>query len=333
MRHLFAADTTIEELANNLKDNRKGILLFRDELSAWVRSMDMYRGKGTDRQFFLSAWSGEMVKVDRKMHHGQPIIVPHPSICVLGGIQPDLLSELEAEGGREDGFIHRVLFSYPDESPIPGWIEAVISNEESMEWHIVLSRLLNLQLLKVEGASERPRFLDFNPQGRQAFIEWFNRQASGMNAEDFPQELVGPCSKMRAYCARFALVLHMLRVACGETGSDQNEGQVDGDDVARAVKLCNYFTAHYRAVIQCLNQTSEDKQVEEFIGWLTRKCLSQTTVREMCRANVCGIKTASEAEKLLVAAVERGYGRWQDGAEWTPGGRKKARVPPFVFSR
>src|SRR5262249_49182562 len=59
LRHVFVADTTVEELANNLKDSAK-VILFRDELTGWVRSMDMYHGRGTDRQFFMSAWSGEM---------------------------------------------------------------------------------------------------------------------------------------------------------------------------------------------------------------------------------------------------------------------------------
>src|SRR5262245_56168250 len=73
LRHLFVADTTVEALASNLQVSRKGVLIFRDELSAWVRGMDMYRGRGSDRQFYLSAWSGEMVKVDRKLQKGEPI--------------------------------------------------------------------------------------------------------------------------------------------------------------------------------------------------------------------------------------------------------------------
>src|SRR5262249_4503197 len=75
MRHVFAADTTVEALAANLKDNRKGILVFRDELPAWVRGLNQYKGRGTDRQFYMSLWSGEMVKVDRKSEGKRPIII------------------------------------------------------------------------------------------------------------------------------------------------------------------------------------------------------------------------------------------------------------------
>jgi hypothetical protein len=331
LRHLFAADTTVEELANNLKDNRKGILLFRDELTAWVRSLDMYRGRGNDRQFFLSAWSGEMIKVDRKGQHDKPSVVPHPFVSVLGGIQPDLLDELEAEGGREDGFIHRILFSYPPEGEVKGWIEDEITEEDELEWQLVVSRLLNLRPVKPDGSSERPKRLQFSPEGREAFKAWCNRLAEAMNGEDFPRELTGPCSKLRAYCARFALVIHLLRVACGEAGNNQDEGQVDAVDVDRAAKLCAYFRGHFRAVYLRLQQTSDDKRVEGFLTWLQKKGLGRCTTRDVCRANVCGVRKASEAERLLAAAVDLGFGDWEGADERSATGKKKGRVAPFVL--
>jgi hypothetical protein len=260
LRHLFANDTTVEELANNLQENRKGILLFRDELTAWVRALNQYKGRGTHRQFFLSAWSGEMVKVDRKNAHGRPIVIPHPFISVLGGIQPDLLTELEAEGGKEDGFVHRLLFSYPAESKVGEWTDDEISEEDEMEWRLVLNRLLNLQPIKQDGSSERPKSLDFSPAGKQAFVRWHDRLVAEMNNEDFPPGLFGPSAKLKAHCARFALIIHLLRVACGEAGGDQGEGEVDAEDVTRAAALCTYFQAHFRLVYGRLQQTVEDRR-------------------------------------------------------------------------
>jgi hypothetical protein len=60
-------DTTVEALAAALEDNPRGVLLARDELSAFVRGMDQYKNhRGSDRQFYLSAWSNSPVSVDRK---------------------------------------------------------------------------------------------------------------------------------------------------------------------------------------------------------------------------------------------------------------------------
>ena len=51
------------------------------------------------------------LKIDRK--HGPPIYIPDPCISVVGGIQPDILTELAHEAGRRDGFIERILWAYP----------------------------------------------------------------------------------------------------------------------------------------------------------------------------------------------------------------------------
>jgi hypothetical protein len=224
------------------------------------------------------------------------------------------LDELEAQGGREDGFIHRVLFSFPPEADIKGWIEDEITEEDELEWQVTLNRLMNLQPLKPEGGSERPRQLQFNEEGREAFRQWCDRTASEMNQPDFPRELHGPCAKLRAYCARFALVIHLLRVAADEAGSAQDEGPVDAEDVARAIKLCDYFRAHYRAAHLRLQQDRRDQQVEALIKWLARHNKTSCTVRDLQRANVCGVRKASEAQALLAAAVDRGLGDWQGGA-------------------
>jgi hypothetical protein len=326
LQHLFVSDITVEELANNLKDSPKGVLLFRDELTAWVRSMDQYRARGSDRQFFLSAWSGEMVKVDRKGQHGEPVIIPHPFIRVLGGLQPDLLPELEAEGGREDGFAHRILFAYPPDAEFPGWIADEITEDDTLDWGLVLARLLKLQPSQPEGGSERPRVVPFRPNAQLAFAVWCNTLAAETRRDDFPPEMLGVCSKLRAYAARFALVLHLLRFACRKVGDDQDEGAVDEEDVGGAVKLCAYFRAHARSVSLRLRQTRDDRAVELLVGWMTRKTITTATVRDVCRANVAGVAKRSDAERLFRAAADRHLGEAGGNVE---GGKRASRVDWF----
>ena len=109
-------DTTIEALAVVLEDNPRGVLLARDELSAFVRGMDQYKNhRGSDRQFYLSAWSNSPVSVDRK-NLEEPIFLARPFVGVVGPIQPGVLPELIAnrQGREGDGFLDRFLFSYPN---------------------------------------------------------------------------------------------------------------------------------------------------------------------------------------------------------------------------
>jgi hypothetical protein len=98
LRRLVTTDPTTEALGPILAKNPRGLILAPDEMTKWVMSMDQYKGgKGGDRPFYLSAWNGEPVYVDRAKHQREPIVVPHPFLTVVGGLAPDMLSALPEE--------------------------------------------------------------------------------------------------------------------------------------------------------------------------------------------------------------------------------------------
>jgi len=110
----FTTDATLEALNVCLDRNPHGIALVRDELTAWVLSMNEYKkGSGADRPHCQSIWNGSQLVVNRRNRNG-PLIIPKPFVSVIGGLPPAMLGELCDERGREDGFIHRILFSFPD---------------------------------------------------------------------------------------------------------------------------------------------------------------------------------------------------------------------------
>src|SRR5262249_53830038 len=103
-KRLLADDFTIEALAAMLADNPRGSTAKRAERRAWICSMNQYRegGRGADRQFWLSAWSGASLTVDRKKSYdqGPPLRVRSPFVGVVGGVVPDNLSVLKGGGRR-----------------------------------------------------------------------------------------------------------------------------------------------------------------------------------------------------------------------------------------
>ena len=71
LKRIVVVDATTEALAPILAQNERGLIMVMDELTGWVDRMNAYRGgKGADRQFFLSCWSGEPAIVDRKSQSG-----------------------------------------------------------------------------------------------------------------------------------------------------------------------------------------------------------------------------------------------------------------------
>ena len=51
------SDSTTEKLGELLNENPSGLLLHRDELCGWLRSLDK-QGREGDREFYLEAWNG-----------------------------------------------------------------------------------------------------------------------------------------------------------------------------------------------------------------------------------------------------------------------------------
>src|SRR6266567_199856 len=90
------SDTTIEALAPILLMNPRGVLMARDELVGWTGSFDRYAGSkgkaGADAANWLSMFNAEYIIVDRKTGTPRTIFVPHAAVCVVGGIQPVILS-------------------------------------------------------------------------------------------------------------------------------------------------------------------------------------------------------------------------------------------------
>ena len=140
MESIFTTDSTIEATAEAL-DHSTGFTFIRDEIVGWVKSFDAYRsGRGGDRQNWLSLWSAAPIKVDRK--GADPIYLTDPVVTVVGGVQPEMLLQLAEEAGRRDGFLERMLWTFPDSAPSP-WTDDSIS-PATLEGVATLFRQLRL---------------------------------------------------------------------------------------------------------------------------------------------------------------------------------------------
>jgi len=115
IERLVVNDVTMEGLTKILEDSPLGVLLHRDELSAWFASFDQYRStKGADESNWLSLFNASEVVHDRKSSHGKPIAVPRAFVCVTGTIQPKILAKVLSESRMESGLAARFLFTFPE---------------------------------------------------------------------------------------------------------------------------------------------------------------------------------------------------------------------------
>lgn len=252
LQQLYTSDTTREGLTALLADHPRGLALIADEGSGWIRSLNQYkRGKGDDRQFWLSLWSGSPLMVNRARDRGRPTAyVAAPMLSVLGCLPPTALRQLQEEAGREDGFIDRILFSWPD--PVPYcWTDVEPEPIAQQAYTEMFRRLLALEVPMGPGTREvRPCLLGWTEGGRRAWLDYVRQLATDLNDPSLPSTLRGPWAKLEGYGARLALVLHVCRSVTGETSAVD----VDEQSMRSAARLVAYFQAHARRVYSFLGQ-------------------------------------------------------------------------------
>lgn len=300
-RQAFTTDATMEALNVSLARTPHGIALVRDELTAWVLAMNEYKqGSGADRPHWQSMWNSSPVIVNRKNRRA-PLIIPKPFVSVIGGLPPAMLRELCDERGREDGFIHRILFTFPD--PVP----RVLSTEGVAAGTIghycrFFDRLRSRRMIMCSEESETV-VLDMAPDAFVEFQHWVNGHFTEM--ENGPVNLRGPWAKLVTYCARFALIIYLARTVTERTVAST----VDVNSVRCAIALANYFKSHTRKVYRHLFATAAERQIMAAIEWLRKRPGLCSTKRDFQTFKVGGVRTAEDASALFVLLERNGWGR------------------------
>ena len=86
VRHRFlVSDITPEGLSLVHSQNRRGLCLLSDELSAWVKNFNRYNN-GSEEQFWLSVFSAKPTMSDRKSTRSS-IFIKRPFVSVIGTMQ------------------------------------------------------------------------------------------------------------------------------------------------------------------------------------------------------------------------------------------------------
>lgn len=259
---IFATDTTVEGLAPKLKNAPRGLLVAADELSGWVSSFNQYKaGKGADRQFWLSNWSGGSLSVLRRNPDAPHLYVPFTCVSVVGGIQPSVIGDLRT---RDDGLIERVLFTCED--PLPRKAANRQGTSGAKEWQAVVGTLLAREMADGE-YGPRPFVISLSDEAWEVFHDWTAELAEQMKGEDRDTNLDGVRSKMAAHAARLSLVCHALRCAAE---SRTIESELPADDMVFGVALARYYLAHAEKVLGFDRNDDRIPAAERILAWVER---------------------------------------------------------------
>jgi hypothetical protein len=318
----IVSDTTVEALAPLLLANPRGLLLARDELAGWLGSFDRYAAGsgGADSAHWLSMHSGESLTVDRKTGTTRTVYVPHAYVSICGGIQPGILHRALGLEHRESGLAARLLLTCPPREP-KRWTDADISPATEADLSRILARLYALRPLAGDDGQTGPVYVGMTGDAKRVFVEFDN--AHGQEQVDLSGELAAAWSKLEAYAARLALILHYARWAADDA-SLQYPDRIDADSMVRAVTLTQWFKAETRRVYGVLAESDEQRESRQLVEWIRRKG-GAVSARDLQQGPRQYRGSHDAAEAALQELVNAGYGTWQP-TPTTPQGGRPARV-------
>ena len=221
-----------------------GLVLVRDELNGFFKDIGRYSSSG-EVENLLSTWSGQGFPVDRV--NAASFEVENPFLSIIGGIQPMVLAEaFGAKGFAESGFIARWLFVVPTDSKVPDCVsEKLIDKDLENEWYSLIMSLWRM---------ERREFR-LSAEAEKPYQGYMKRTSQIMNAPDCDDAVRAMYAKLRIYCLRFALTIHLMKY--GAKAVDE----VDRKSMDSAIRTCDVFAYWNRQALSLISGTETKKSI------------------------------------------------------------------------
>lgn len=196
-----------------------------------------------------------------------------------------MLSALPEGKGRDDGFLARLLFAYPDPVPRRRYSERGIPEGVAADWSNLTLSLWAREMRTVNGR-EQPHVVGMTPEARKAWAALMNAHLAEQEADDFDDALGGCWGKLEAYAGRLALILHLMGLSSDPTRpapvepSDLPEAVIDG-----AAELLGYFKSHARRTYAAMGGKAEQggSDVRAIIRWALRNDVERFSIRDIGR--------------------------------------------------
>ncbi|WP_345117769.1 DUF3987 domain-containing protein, partial [Bartonella jaculi] len=142
-RRLIVNDVTVEKLGELLKENPRGLLMVRDELSGFLSTLERKEHQ-TDRGFYLESYNGDDQFTYDRIGRGT-IYISHATLSIIGGIQPARIVPIIRamhHGINDDGLMQRFqMLVWPDEQNKRRWVDRS-PNQEAWETYQGIFRSL-----------------------------------------------------------------------------------------------------------------------------------------------------------------------------------------------
>ena len=275
LQRTIISDFTPEALMRALDDNHRGVVVYVDEIMGMFNAVNQY-SRGQLIEQLLTAFSGKPLDISR-CSMPVPIHIEYPFINIVGTMQITRMHELIEKGYKENGLLDRIIFVYPSSQEISDWQLDEDSSFASFEkysnmWESIFNKVIDLPFSDNDNVQS---ILDFSPEAKAYFTNWRNNAIRAVNQIQDDGLVDSRVIKAPMITARLALVLQILRWACGEVHKDF----VDIDSTKSAIALSAYFESCYSDIQKYMLRESIEPQKKELLDCLPKQFTTSDAIQ------------------------------------------------------
>ena len=272
-------DSTVEALIGALRDNPRGVLIYKDEIDSLLSNFNRYNG--SDEGYFLSLFSGTPFKYSRKSNN-EHIFLANPYCSIIGTTQPGRLGEQFGGKRMMNGFSSRFLKVYPEIDKMPSWNDTAMPDGVLEEWERIIRKVVAATPSTDQEGKATSIELLFTQEAKLRVIQWKDEVNNKVYAETDSDAVRALCGKLETYLVRFCLVIQIMHGICGESGMDEIEPRT----AELAIRLTEYFRNMESRIAPEIETGILDNRFTELLGNLRDSFTTADAVREALQLGI-----------------------------------------------
>lgn len=272
-------DSTVEALIGALRDNPRGVLIYKDEIDSLLSNFNRYNG--SDESYFLSLFSGTPFKYSRKSNN-EHIFLANPYCSIIGSTQPGRLDEQFGGKRMMNGFSSRFLKVYPEIDKMPSWNDTAMPDGVLEEWGRIIRKVVTVTPSTDQAGKATSIELMFSQEAKLRVIQWKDEVNNKAYAETDSDAVRALCGKLETYLVRFCLVIQIMHCICGESGMDK----IEPGTAELAIRLTEYFRNMESRIAPEIETGILDNRFTELLGNLRDSFTTAEAVREALQLGI-----------------------------------------------
>jgi len=301
-QRLVVQDATQEKAAELLRDNPRGLLIVRDEMSGFLKQMEK-QGRESERAFWLEGWNGEGVPTTDRIGRGT-VDAPIGGVSIVGGIQPGPLSSYMKTNqvNGDDGFMQRFQMAcYPDAPASWKKVDTLPDLESKNTANSVFSDFADLDTARVGATLDKEQnkyFLQFDKNGQGLFDEWLTTHMNRLRRGVLSSTMESHLAKYPSLVPSLAMLIQL---------AEHSTGPISEQSTLKALAWADYLESHAERIYSPVTAPEIDaaslivKRIENgsLSGWFSQ--------RDIYRKRWSGLTDSKAVAAGIELLVDHGY--------------------------